>query len=149
MTNEQAIICNKNLKEFMRINDKTSEYKFLEDNYIALDMAIQALDRLCSPVTENDQECFTQADGDLISRQDVIDQLHQSINLLEAEDRIRDMPSVAIPNNVGHWIDDGFYAEGHSERAFHCSKCGHSVLGFEEDLSDECPHCGSPMEIER
>ena len=44
MTYEQAIDCNKNLKEFMRITDKTSEYKFLEDNYIALDMAIQALD---------------------------------------------------------------------------------------------------------
>lgn len=44
ITYEQAINCNKNLKEFMRITDKTSEYKFLEDNYIALDMAIQALD---------------------------------------------------------------------------------------------------------
>ena len=43
MTYEQAIDCNKNLKEFMKITDKTSEYKFLEDNYIALDMAIKAL----------------------------------------------------------------------------------------------------------
>ena len=31
---------------------------------------------------------------DAVSRADVIDQLHQSINILEAEDRINDLPSV-------------------------------------------------------
>ena len=47
---------------------------------------------------------------------------------------------------TGHWIDDGFYAEGHSHKAFHCSKCGHNVLGFKEDLSNYCPNCGAKME---
>ena len=46
MTNTEAIECNKNLKEYMRISDKTSEYKFLEDNYIALEMGIKALELL-------------------------------------------------------------------------------------------------------
>ena len=45
MTREEAIEINKNLKEYMRISDKTSKYKFLEDNYTALDMAISALER--------------------------------------------------------------------------------------------------------
>lgn len=55
----------------------------IEEYHTARDMAIKAL-----------QE---QADGEYIPRDAVIDQLHQSINLLEAEDRIKDMPSVAIP----------------------------------------------------
>ena len=45
MTREEAIEINKNLKEYMRILDKTSEHKFLEDNYIALEMAIKALEQ--------------------------------------------------------------------------------------------------------
>lgn len=40
----------------------------------------------------------------LISEKAVIDQLHQSINLLEAEDRIRELSSVAISNT--DMIDD-------------------------------------------
>jgi len=44
MTNEEAIEYNKNLIEYMKITDKESEYKFLEENYEALDMAIQALE---------------------------------------------------------------------------------------------------------
>lgn len=44
MTREKAIECNKNLIEYMRISDKTNEYKFLEDNYVALNMSIKALE---------------------------------------------------------------------------------------------------------
>lgn len=43
MTNEKAIECNENLKEYMKITDKKLEYKFLEENYKALNMANQAL----------------------------------------------------------------------------------------------------------
>jgi hypothetical protein len=44
MTNEEAIGYNKNLREYMRITDKYNpEYKFLKENYEALDMAIKAL----------------------------------------------------------------------------------------------------------
>lgn len=45
MTNKEAITYNKNLREYMKITDKKSEYKFLKENYIALDMAIKALEQ--------------------------------------------------------------------------------------------------------
>ncbi len=44
MTNEEAIDYNKNLKEYMKITDKKSEYKFLQENYEALDMSNKALE---------------------------------------------------------------------------------------------------------
>lgn len=43
MTREEAINYNKNLKMYMKITDKQNPCKFLEGNYIALDMAIEAL----------------------------------------------------------------------------------------------------------
>ena len=45
MTREETIEYNKNLREYMRITDKNSEYKFLKGNYEALDMAIKALEQ--------------------------------------------------------------------------------------------------------
>ena len=45
MTNKEAIELNKNLMEYMRITGRKSEYKFLEDNYIALKMGIKALEQ--------------------------------------------------------------------------------------------------------
>lgn len=44
MTSKEAIEYNKNLREYMSITDKDSEYKFLQENYEALDMAIKALE---------------------------------------------------------------------------------------------------------
>ena len=45
MTREEAIEYNKNLREYMKITDKKSEYKFLQENYEALEMAIKALEQ--------------------------------------------------------------------------------------------------------
>lgn len=45
MTNEEAIEYNKNLRMYMRLSDKNQPCKFLEENYIALDMAIKALEQ--------------------------------------------------------------------------------------------------------
>ena len=45
MTREEAIDYNKNLKMYMRVSDKTQPCKFLEENYIALEMAIKALEQ--------------------------------------------------------------------------------------------------------
>lgn len=45
MTREEAIDNNKNLRMYMRLSDKNQPYKFLEENYIALDMAIKALEQ--------------------------------------------------------------------------------------------------------
>ena len=56
MTIEDAIEYNKNLKEYMRITDKKSEYRFLQENYEALDMANRALE-----VVQGMEEVFLQA----------------------------------------------------------------------------------------
>ena len=45
MTREEAIEYNKNLRMYMKLSDKNQPCKFLEDNYIALDMAIKALEQ--------------------------------------------------------------------------------------------------------
>lgn len=45
MTREEAIECNKNLRMYMKLSDKNQPCKFLEENYIALDMAIKALEQ--------------------------------------------------------------------------------------------------------
>ena len=44
MTIEEAIEYNKNLRMYMKISDKNQPCKFLEENYIALDMAIKSLE---------------------------------------------------------------------------------------------------------
>ena len=46
MTNKEAIEYNKNLRMYMQITDKKSEHKFLKENYTALDMAIEALEKI-------------------------------------------------------------------------------------------------------
>lgn len=45
MTREEAIDYNKNLRMYMSLTDKNQPCKFLEENYIALDMAIKALEQ--------------------------------------------------------------------------------------------------------
>ena len=50
MTREEAIDNIKNLKRYMKTSDKQNRHKFLDEIYIALDMAIEALgtiDGLC------------------------------------------------------------------------------------------------------
>ena len=60
MTNEEAIEYNEYLREYMKIIDKKSEYKFLKENYKALDMANQALKQtrwtLCDERLPNEEE---------------------------------------------------------------------------------------------
>lgn len=45
MTKDEAIDYNKNLKMYMKMSDKNNPCKFLEENYVALDMAIKALEQ--------------------------------------------------------------------------------------------------------
>lgn len=52
MTREEAIDYIKNLKMYMKISDKNNRYKFLEENYIALDVALEAL-KVCDELCEN------------------------------------------------------------------------------------------------
>ena len=75
--------------------------------------------------------------SDLISRQDAIDQLHQSYNLLDAEARIEDLPSA---ERKGKWelAEDGWY----------CTSC-EIYPPFDCDPEEKgipyCPNCGARM----
>ena len=61
MTREEAIDYNKNLRMYMRLSDKNQPCKFLEENYIALEMAIKALE--IEPLTDTEQRIFYAAMG--------------------------------------------------------------------------------------
>ena len=106
-----------------------------------------------------------------ISLNAVIDALHQSINLFEAEDRIRDLPNVkpqytddeiqAMQDleqaeiqkayelgkpKTGHWkrISMDKYTE-HAQHWYECDKCGEHNLGD----TNFCPYCGADMRGEQ
>jgi len=97
-------------------------------NFEALEMAIKALEQ--------------EPSGDLISRQAVIDACEQSINILEAVDRIMDLPSVEQEPKAGHWkrISMDKYSE-HAKYWYRCDRCGKDNLGN----TDWCPNCGAKM----
>lgn len=44
---------------------------------------------------------------------------------------------------TGEWIDEGQYAEGHSEHYYRCSECGGHIIELRVD--DFCKHCGADM----
>lgn len=49
----------------------------------------------------------------------------------------------------GKWVDDGQYADYHSEHGFHCSLCGGCIIDYVCQVYDENPHCkwcGAKME---
>lgn len=66
----------------------------------------------------------------------------QLIKVSDAVNIIRKLPPVTPQERKGHWIDEGVYAEGHSEHAFMCSKCEKNYIGYARDLK-WCPNCGS------
>ena len=77
MSREEAIKYLKEMKD--ECNDTIHKVRYVTQEEV-LDMAIKALEQ--------------EPSGDLISRQAVIDACEQSINILEAVDRIMDLPSV-------------------------------------------------------
>lgn len=86
MTRREAIEWNKNLKMYMKLSDRIQPCKFPEDNYIALDMAIQALEQ---------DPC-----EDMISRRAVMDcfkkwQPYMATRLHEFEKELSALPPVA------------------------------------------------------
>lgn len=79
---------------------------------------------------------------DAISRQAAIDALNQSINILEATDRIVELPTVTPKQRVGRWE----IISGNNSR---CSICGvyNPPDYFNRPvIYNYCPFCGAKME---
>lgn len=88
----------------------------------------------------NPQPC-----DDAISKQSVLNACEQSINILEAVDRIMDLSPVnpQEPKKTGHWIEVTNGRGGHE-----CSLCHEyapSYQGGDEWLTKYCPNCGARM----
>lgn len=128
MTNEEAIDCNNNLKEYMKITDKTSEYKFLQENYEALDIANKALEQ--------------QPSDDCISRAQALhaccDEWNKDYKAIMKS--IRQLPSVTPQQKIGKWIAD--------YRIWKCSNCDASFDTWRHEIvyNKYCPNCGAKME---
>lgn len=133
MTNQETI-ANLNMIRVGFVDPATKEQmKLIYDTF---DNAIQALEQ---------EPC-----EDAISRQAVLNACEQSINILEAVDRIMDLPSVEQEPKTGHWIDTGSESfEFH--RVYKCSECGNTEIEYPEGIRGHfryCPNCGARMESE-
>lgn len=124
MTNQEAIDFNKNLKMYMKISDKSNPCKFLEENYVALDMAIKALEqeqyykdlaesyeKTINKLTKAIAEQEPKTDGDCISRQAAEEitweepSYTDALNVLtEVREKIRRLPSVKPQEPKTKWI---------------------------------------------
>ena len=143
MTREEAVDYNKNLKMYMKISDKNNPCKFLEENYIALDMAIKALEQ---------QRC-----EDCISRQAVLDTISElnAISFYEAQedskecyyeirDAIKQLPFVTPQPKIGRWIDIQYFK---ADDTYYRPKCPFCSIEPKE-YSNFCPNCGAKMGTE-
>lgn len=134
MTREEAIDLLDNLNGMIE-DSRNSDYD------TAFKMAVKALEQEPCDDCVRRQEVLAVLKDKWGMFSDANDAMQESIDTIEA---LKPVTPKQEPK-TGHWIDDGFYAEGHSHKAFHCSKCGHNVLGFKEDLSNYCPNCGARM----
>lgn len=92
-----------------------------------------------------------QADGEYISKEKAIIQLSWDLSEVELpriKESLDKLPSVAIPNKVGHWVVKGSHDTYYGLDDFICSECGERVSKEGEWLYEFCPRCGSPMEHE-
>ena len=48
----------------------------------------------------------------------------------------------------GHWISEGYYADGSNVIAFRCSECGNHILEYDTGAYNFCPVCGARMGVE-
>lgn len=166
MTNEQA------KSELMQLYGSLSEEKKQ-----ALDVLMAQAEKTCDIEksnfdvrqykldTDTAYECGynaglqAQADGEYIRRSDVIKAVDKhtidTSEIVLDEDItviLEELPSVAIPNKVGHW-EYNQYDGNLNIGNWHCSECRNIVSDMPtcmgKPLYEFCPHCGSPMEIER
>lgn len=97
----------------------------------------------------NLQPTCNQLATDCISRQAAIDACLNGWNkdYKEIVEEIRTLPPVTPKPKMGRWIDEGFYAEGHSEHAYRCSECDEHYIGYVGEFK-HCPNCGTKMDSE-
>ena len=149
ITQEQArkILC-----EYLAF-DKDEHSEFLDAIRTLITQADEVCDKDCEHCAWT--ECpkdDAQADGDLISREAVIDIIEDVCPIYGNDyryilrEKVNELPSVAIPNNVGHWI--GIDEEPHED--YECDRCGclvgmqtANVSPYEE--YKYCPKCGCLM----
>ena len=87
--------------------------------------------------------------NDMINKQAVLDILTKYDNEMGSDvyseifDNIDNLPSIN-PDKTGHWIDDGQYAEGHSQHVYRCSECNKIYIGYIGKYK-ECPNCKAKM----
>lgn len=87
-------------------------------------------------------------DAEFVDLQDGTEEWRDYVNdtCLSILENMQNSPSVTPQSKTGHWIDEGQYAEGHSEHAFRCSECGGHIIEYEPDAY--CKYCGAEMEVE-
>lgn len=80
-----------------------------------------------------------------ITLESAIDYLN-SIGWMQEHDRIltESAQSVTPKQRTGHWIDEGYYADGSNATEYRCSECGEHIIEYEPDRY--CRFCGAKME---
>lgn len=97
------------------------------------------------PYQTNMNNAWEQADGDLISREAVIDIIEDVCPIYGNDyryilrEKINELPSVTIPNKVGHWEN---IKESVGIYKYRCDQCG----AYHRAIYDYCPSCGAKME---
>lgn len=142
-----------------RLQDEQFDGIHGDERREALEMAVRALEQ---NLVKESGGLVKDLVKDCISRKMAIDQLHQSYNLLDAEQRLEDLPSAQPQRKRGKWIPvDSFSAFGGDEAMwmahgnpvafYYCSECKEQAYAGEDGeslLTDFCPSCGADMRTE-
>ena len=113
MTRKEAIEHNKNLRMYMKLFDKNNPCKFNEENYIALDMAIKALEQ--EPCEKYIEE---------------IDHLRRYISKLETQIAEQE-------HQAGHWKHNKCDMCGASRPPLFDNYCPHCGAYMKNENNDE------------
>ena len=112
---------------------------------------IEGYNEKCESCGQNNNYESNESNGDLISRQAVINtfkkwQPYMATMLYDFENELHELPSVSQAK-IGHWIENG--------KSYICSECGSFALRVitgclvnrhdEPYLSNFCPNCGAKM----
>ena len=65
----------------------------------------------------------------------------------EATENALKKAKVLYARPQGEWIDEGQYAEGHSEHAYFCKNCNYEIIEKPNTISENrfCKNCGADM----